>query len=62
MKRKFLLIAAMVFAMSAGAAMTSLAAGWTMQNGAWVYLDGDGVPVYNEWRRGADNLWRYLDG
>ena len=52
----------MVFAMSAGAAMTSLAAGWTMQNGAWVYLDGDGVPVYNEWRRGADNLWRYLDG
>ena len=62
MKKKALLIAAVTLAMSAGCAVTSMAAGWSMENGSWVYLDSSGDHVYNEWRRGADNLWRYLDG
>lgn len=62
MKKKALLIAALTLAMSVGCAVTSLAAGWSMENGSWVYLDSNGDKVYNEWRRGADNQWRYLDG
>ncbi len=62
MKRRILLIAAVAMVMSAGAAVTAQAAGWSMENGSWVYLDSSGDRVYNEWRRGADNQWRYLDG
>lgn len=62
MKKKGLLIAALTLAMSAAAAVTASAAGWSMENGSWVYLDSNGDKVYNEWRRGADNQWRYLDG
>lgn len=61
MKKKGLLIAAASAVMVLGAAMTAQAAGWTTENGAWVYEDESGYRVYNEWRRGADNLWRYLD-
>ena len=62
MKKKGLLIAALTLVMSAAAAATASAAGWSMENGSWVYLDSNGDKVYNEWRRGADNQWRYLDG
>ncbi len=61
MKRKSVLLAAAVAVLTFGAAMTAQASGWTMQDGSWVYEDVSGYPVYNEWRRGADNLWRYLD-
>ncbi len=61
MKKKAFRIAASILVLSAGISMASYAAGWTMENGSWVYLDTYGDMVYNEWRRGADNQWRYLD-
>lgn len=60
-KRNVLLMAATVAVLTLGAAATSYAAGWVIEDGAWVYEDASGYLVYNEWRRGADNLWRYLD-
>lgn len=61
MKRKWLVIAISAM-MALGAAATSYAAGWKMEDGAWIYEDSSGAVVVNEWKRGADNLWRYLDG
>ena len=43
--------------------MEALAAeGWAMSGNTWVYMDQYGNRVTNEWRKGADNLWRYLNG
>ncbi|MFR4440729.1 MAG: cell wall-binding protein [Hungatella sp.] len=48
--------------MGAGAVSTWAASGWVSENGSWVYYGSDGSLVTYEWRKGADNLWRYLDG
>ncbi len=61
MKKKGWMILALSAVMTAGAAVTSQAAGWRSDNGVWVYEDSSGYLVYNEWKRGADNQWRYLD-
>ncbi|MDR1765026.1 MAG: cell wall-binding protein [Lachnospiraceae bacterium] len=63
MKKKSLasltLIAIWVFALCT---ITSTAAeGWQQQNGNWVYENADGALARNEWKKGADNLFRYLD-
>ncbi len=59
--RKQTKIAALVSAaalLTIGAAMTSFAA-WDVEDGQWVYLDGDGEKVEYEWKKsGAD--WYYL--
>ena len=39
-----------------GASMTSYAAGWTEENGTWVYYDNDGYQVTDEWKR-SGNYW-----
>ena len=42
---------------------TSYAAeGWQQSGTNWVYTDANGNKITNEWRKGADNLWRYLNG
>lgn len=47
----------------AAAPMRVLAAeGWAQSNGSWVYYDANGSLVYNDWKKGADNQWRYLNG
>ena len=43
-----------------GASMTSYAAGWTEENGTWVYYDNDGYQVTDEWRR-SGNYWFWLN-
>ncbi len=46
-----------------GASMTSFAAGWTQENGIWVYLDRDGDRVTEEWKKsGANYYWLNEDG
>ena len=41
---------------------TSYAAeGWQQSGADWVYTDANGNKITNEWRKGADNLWRYLN-
>ena len=50
--------------LSAGlAAFPAMAAqGWAQENSSWVYYDSNGNKVYNEWKKGADGQWRYLNG
>ena len=43
-----------------GASMTSYAAGWTEDNGTWVYYDNDGYQVTDEWKR-SGNYWFWLN-
>ena len=43
-----------------GASMTSYAAGWTEENGTWVYYDNDGYQVTDEWKR-SGNYWFWLN-
>lgn len=64
MRNKRLAIVALSAMLCAGAgAMNAWAAsGWTSENGSWVYYGTDGSLVTYEWRKGADDLWRYLDG
>ncbi len=60
--RKQTKIAAMVSAaalLTIGAAMTSFAAGWTMDGEDWVYTDKYGDRVTNEWKKSGNN-WYYL--
>ena len=46
-----------------GASMTSFAAGWTEEDGTWVYYDNDNERVTNEWRRSGNNwFWLNDDG
>ncbi|MBQ6857398.1 MAG: cell wall-binding protein, partial [Lachnospiraceae bacterium] len=63
MKRKGLTILAAAAVLSMGVMTISAyaAEGWAMQNNSWVYLDRNGNKVKDEWKKGADNLWRYLN-
>jgi len=46
-----------------GASMTSFAAGWTQEDGEWVYLDKYGDRTYNEWKKsGSDYYYLNDDG
>ncbi len=48
-----------------GASMTSFAAakGWTQEDGVWVYLDGSGDRVTEDWRKsGSSYFWLNEDG
>lgn len=62
MKRKEFKILAAAAVLSFGIlTMNAYAAeGWALSNNSWVYVDKNGNWVTNEWRKGADNLWRYL--
>lgn len=63
MKKKGLKVLAATAMLTMGAmTMSAYAAeGWALSNNSWVYLDKNGNRVTNEWRKGADNLWRYLN-
>ena len=52
---------AMMLTLGAAAMNAYAAEGWAMSNNAWTYLDAKGNKVRDEWRKGADNLWRYLN-
>ncbi len=43
-----------------GASMTSFAAGWTQEDGTWVYLDSSGDRVTDTWKKSA-NSYFYLN-
>ena len=62
MRNKGLAILALSVALSAGCGIASMAAaGWATDNGKWVYYDSSGALVTNEWKKGADNQWRFLN-
>ncbi|HIX25315.1 MAG TPA: cell wall-binding protein [Candidatus Lachnoclostridium avicola] len=64
MKKRGLTVFALAAVLAAGTAtITSQAAeGWSKQNDTWVYYDSQGYIVRDEWKKGADNQWRYLNG
>lgn len=64
MKRKGFVVLAAAFLLSLGTATMSAwaAEGWSQSGNTWVYLDSNNNRVTNEWKRGADNQWRYLNG
>ena len=63
MMKKSMKVLAATAMFTMGLTMSAMAAeGWAMSNNAWVYLDRNDTKVTNEWRKGADGLWRYLNG
>lgn len=62
MRRRGLIILTLSAALTVGSGIVSLAAaGWATENGKWVYYDSNGSFVTNEWKKGADDQWRYLN-
>ncbi|MCI8516897.1 MAG: cell wall-binding protein [Hungatella sp.] len=61
MKRKRLLMLGISAALTLGTGITAWAAGWATENGKWVYYDNSGYRVTNDWKKGADDQWRYLN-
>ena len=63
MKRKAVAVWMTAFMLSlGGATMSAMAAeGWVQSGSSWTYNDSNGNRVYDDWKKGADNLWRYLD-
>jgi len=63
MKRKGLIMLAVTAMLTVGAvSVESYAAeGWAQSGSTWVYYDTSGNKVTNTWKKGADNLWRYLN-
>lgn len=64
MKRRTVAVWVLALLLSLGiATLTAMAAeGWKQESSGWVYYDSNGDRVYNAWKKGGDNLWRYLDG
>ena len=58
MKRMAALLLAVC--LSFGAAITAYAEGWQKSGTEWTYTDEDGKKVTNQWKKGADNQFRWL--
>lgn len=63
MKNRKMIVCILSSILTLGAVtMTANAAtGWVQAGNNWAYYEASGNLVTNEWRKGADNLWRYLD-
>ena len=64
MKKKMVAVWALAAVLCFGTAtISALAAeGWVQSGSTWVYYDSNGNKIYNTWKKGADNQWRYLNG
>lgn len=62
MRKKGTAVCVLSLMLTLGAvSVTAYAAeGWKQSGNNWAYYDVSGNQVSNEWRKGADNLWRYL--
>lgn len=61
MRKRGLAILLCTASLSFGAAITAYAEGWVQSGNNYIYQDSNGNKVTNEWRKGGDNQWRYLD-
>ena len=43
-----------------GTTMTAFAEGWQKSGTEWTYVDEDGKKITNQWKKGADNQFRWL--
>lgn len=63
MRKSRFVILGLAAVLTFGSSITALAAsGWSMENGKWVYYDNSGYLVTDEWKKGADDKWRFLNG
>lgn len=64
MKKHGWAVLALAAVMSLGTAgITAMAAtGWVQEGNNWAYYSAGGNRKYNDWERGNDGLWRYLNG
>lgn len=63
MKKTGLILLALTSLLVFGTTMNVMAAeGWVMESGHWVYYESNGNRATNTWKKGADNLFRYVDG
>ncbi len=40
--------------------LNSFAGAWKRSGNDWTYVDDNNNKIYNEWKKGADNEWRYI--
>lgn len=64
MKKKVVAVWIMAAMLSIGGVTISAMAaeGWVQSGNNWIYNDSNGNRVYDTWKKGADNQWRYLGG
>ena len=60
MKKKILL-PLFAFGLILSSPTNVYAEGWSKSGSDWIYLDKNNDKVTNEWRKGADDKWRYLN-
>lgn len=60
--KKILVLCSAVAAITAGGAMTAMAAqsGWQQENGTWCYVDSNGNKATDTWKK-SGNSWYYLN-
>lgn len=63
MKKKGIAVFMLSAVLALGTAgITAFAAeGWLQSGTDWTYVDANGNRVTNEWKKGGDNLWRYIN-
>lgn len=63
MKKQGFAILVLTAAITLGnAGISALAAeGWAQDGNGWAYYNAAGNRIYNEWRKGGDGYWRYID-
>lgn len=47
--------------LSLGAGITAYAEGWQKSGTEWTYVDEDGKKAVSQWKKGADNQFRWLN-
>jgi len=63
MKKKSWVVLALAASVSLGSGISAMAAtGWVQEGSNWAYYNSAGSREYNEWRKGGDGYWRYLNG
>lgn len=63
MKKNIFTVLGLAAFMALGTAgITAMAAeGWVQDANGWAYYNAAGNRIFNEWRKGGDGLWRYVD-
>lgn len=60
-KKRKALFPALVLGMSLAMTVSAHAEGWEQLGSNWIYKDANGQRITNEWRKGADGKYRWLD-
>ena len=59
--KKRILLPVFTFSLLLATPLSAYAEGWAKSGSDWTYLDSNNNKITNEWRKGADDKWRYLN-